>query len=207
MQVEIKQAVLRSIKKLPEVREVLETDVEAAFRGDPAASCHDEVIVAYPFLEAISIQRVAHLFYREDFPLVPRIMTEWAHGRTAIDIRPGREIGSHFLIDHGTGVVIGETSKIGSHVKLYQGVALIARSLSAGQALHGQKRHPTIEDNVTVYSGGSITGGDTVGAGGSTIGANFFLTHSVPPGSVVYYDKGRLQIRSKDNRPGGAVED
>jgi serine O-acetyltransferase len=151
--------------------------------------------------------KVAHLFYRENLPVVPRIMTEWAHSRTGIDISPGTEIGSHFFIDHGTGVVIGETSKIGSNVKLYQGVALIARSLSAGQAVHGQKRHPTIEDNVTVYSGSSIMGGDTVIGAGSTIGANVFLTHSVPPRSVVYFDKGKLQIRSKDNRPGGVIED
>jgi len=204
---EIEQAVLRSVKKLPEVRELLETDVEAAFRGDPAATDHDEVIVAYPFIEAVAIQRVAHLFYREDLPVVPRIMTEWAHSRTGIDISPGTEIGSHFFIDHGTGVVIGETSKIGSHVTLYQGVGLIARSLSAGRGLNGQKRHPTIEDNVTIYSGSTIMGGDTVVGAGSTIGANVFLTHSVPPRSVVYYDKGKLQIRSKDNRPGGAVED
>jgi len=195
------------MKRLPGVREVLETDIEAAFRGDPAATGHDEVIVAYPFIEAVAIQRVAHLFYQEGLPLVPRIMTEWAHSRTAIDISPGTEIGSHFFIDHGTGVVIGETSKIGSHVKLYQGVALIARSLSAGQALHGHKRHPTIEDNVTVYSGSSIMGGDTVVGAGSTIGANVFLTHSVPPRSVVYYDKGKLEIRSKDKHPGGVVED
>jgi serine O-acetyltransferase len=140
-------------------------------------------------------------------PLVPRIMTEWAHSRTGIDISPGTEIGSHFFIDHGTGVVIGETSRIGSHVKLYQGVALIARSLAAGQALHGKKRHPSIEDNVTIYSGSSIMGGDTVIGAGSTIGANVFLTHSVPPRSVVYHDKGRLQIRSKDNRAGRVVED
>ena len=195
------------MKRLPDVREVLETDIEAAFRGDPAATGHDEVIVAYPFIEAVAIQRVAHLFYQEGLPLVPRIMTEWAHSRTAIDISPGTEIGSHFFIDHGTGVVIGETSQIGSHVKLYQGVALIARSLSAGQALHGQKRHPTIGDNVTIYSGSSIMGGDTVVGAGSTIGANVFLTQSIPPRSVVYYDKGKLQIRSKDNRPGGVIED
>jgi len=204
---EIEQAVLRCLKKLPEVRELLETDIEAAFGGDPAAAGQDEVIVAYPFLEALAIQRVAHLFYMENLPLVPRIMTEWAHGRTGIDISPGTEIGSHFFIDHGTGVVIGETSRIGSHVKLYQGVALIARSLAAGQALHGKKRHPSIEDNVTIYSGSSIMGGDTVVGAGSTIGANVFLTHSVPPRSVVYHDEGRLQIRSKDNRAGRMVED
>src|SRR5271165_2243281 len=204
---EIEQAVLRCLKKLPEVRELLETDIGAAFGGDPAAAGQDEVIVAYPFLETVAIQRVAHLFYMENLALVPRIMTEWAHSRTGIDISPGTEIGSHFFIDHGTGVVIGETSKIGSHVKLYQGVALIARSLAAGQALHGKKRHPSIEDNVTIYSGSSIMGGDTVIGAGSTIGANVFLTHSVPPRSVVYHDKGRLQIRSKDNRAGRMVED
>jgi serine O-acetyltransferase len=204
---EFEQSVLRCLKQLPEIREVLETDIEAAYKGDPAAARHEEVIVAYPFVEAVAIQRVAHLLYLERLPLIPRIMTEWAHSRTGIDLSPGTEIGSHFFIDHGTGVVVGETSKIGSHVKLYQGVALIARSLGAGQALHGQKRHPSIEDDVTIYSGSSIMGGDTVVGAGSTIGANVFLTHSVPPRSVVYHDKGRLQIRSKDKRAGRVVED
>src|SRR5205085_10805493 len=124
---------------------------EAAFAGDPAAGNYDEIILAYPFLEAIAIQRSAHMLYCHDVPLVPRIMTEWAHSRTGIDIHPGAHIYSHFFIDHGTGVVVGETSVIGSHVKLYQGVSLIARSLGAGQALRGKKRHPTVEDNVTVY--------------------------------------------------------
>lgn len=204
---EAEQSVLRCLKRLPEIREVLETDIEAAYEGDPAAAGHDEVIVAYPFLEAVAIQRVAHLLYIEKLPMIPRIMTEWAHSRTGIDLSPGTEIGSHFFIDHGTGVVVGETSKIGSYVKLYQGVALIARSLSAGQALHGQKRHPSLEDKVTVYSGSTIMGGDTVVGAGSTIGANVFLTHSVPTRSVVYHDKGRLLIRSKDNRAGRLVED
>jgi serine O-acetyltransferase len=204
---EAEQSVLRCLKRLPEIREVLETDIEAAYEGDPAAVGHDEVIVAYPFLEAVAIQRVAHLLYIEKLPMIPRIMTEWAHSRTGIDLSPGTEIGSHFFIDHGTGVVVGETSKIGSYVKLYQGVALIARSLSAGQALHGQKRHPSLEDKVTVYSGSTIMGGDTVVGAGSTIGANVFLTHSVPTRSVVYHDKGRLQIRSKDDRAGPLVED
>jgi len=127
-------------------------------------------------------------------------MTEWAHARTGIDIHPGASIGSHFFIDHGTGVVIGETATIGSHCKLYQGVSLIARSLSGGQALRGKKRHPTLEDGVTIYAGATIMGGDTVVGAGSTVAASVFLTHSVPPRSLVFYEERQLQILDKDKR-------
>ena len=184
------------LKELPSVRRVLWTDIDAAYEGDPAAKSYEEIILAYPALEAIAIYRMAHLLY-DKVPLIPRIMTEWAHSRTGIDIHPGAEIGSHFFIDHGTGVVIGETTKIGSHVKLYQGVSFIARSLAAGQALRGKKRHPTIEDGVCIYAGTTIMGGDTVIGGNSTIGANVFVTKSVPPNSLVYYEEKQLRIVPK----------
>jgi serine O-acetyltransferase len=189
-----------SLCGIPRVREQLRTDVEAAFAGDPAASNSDEVILAYPFIETIAIQRTAHVLYALGVPLIPRMMTEWAHSRTGIDIHPGAHIGSHFFIDHGTGVVIGETSVIGCHVKLYQGVSLIARSLAGGQALRGRRRHPTIEDNVTVYAGATIMGGDTVVGAGSTIGASVFLTHSVPPRSLVFFEEKALRVLDKDKR-------
>lgn len=193
-------------EEIPRVRELLQTDVEAAFEGDPASRSVDEIIVAYPCLEAVAIQRLAHLLYREDLPLVPRMMTEWAHGRTGIDIHPGAEIGAHFFIDHGTGVVIGETCRIGCHVKLYQGVSLIARSLSGGRRLIGTKRHPTIEDNVTIYAGTTIMGGDTVVGAGSTIGASVFLTESVPERSLVYYEEKQLKVVPKIPKEERAVE-
>ena len=194
------------LERLPAVRALLTTDVAAAFAGDPAAARSDEIILAYPFLEAVSIQRLAHVLYGLGVPLVPRIMTEWAHSRTGIDIHPGAKIGAHFFIDHGTGVVVGETAEIGEHVKLYQGVALIARSLAGGQALKGVKRHPTLEDRVTVYAGTTIMGGDTVVGAGSTIGANVFLTHSVRPRSLVFFEDAKLTILDKDKR-GLTVED
>jgi serine O-acetyltransferase len=172
------------LKKLHTVRLLLKTDVQAAFDGDPAAQSFEEIILAYPGLEAITIQRIAHLLYNTGVPLLPRMMTEWAHGRTGIDIHPGAQIGEYFFIDHGTGVVIGETCEIGQHVKLYQGVGLVARSLAAGQALKGKKRHPTIEDNVTIYAGATIVGGDTVIGARSTIGANVFLMESVAPDMI-----------------------
>jgi len=195
------------LEALPGVREFLRTDVAAALQGDPAASTSEEIILAYPYVETIAIQRAAHVLYKLALPLIPRIMTEWAHSRTGIDIHPGAAIGSHFFIDHGTGVVIGETSVIGSHVKLYQGVSLIARSLAGGQALRGKKRHPTVEDNVTIYAGTTIMGGDTVVGAGSTIGASVFLTHSVPPRSAVFYEEKRLRILDKDKRGQGPFDD
>jgi serine O-acetyltransferase len=186
--------------KLPHVRELLQTDAEAAFKGDPAALSKEEVIVAYPFIEAIAVQRMAHELYLRNVPLIPRIMTEWAHSRSGMDLHPGAEIGSHFFVDHCTGTVIGETTVIGSHVKLYQGVGLVAKSLSAGQALKGTKRHPTLEDRVTIYAGATIMGGDTVVGEGSTIGANVFLTHSVPPASLVVNEDCRVKVMNKKER-------
>jgi len=188
------------LKGLPAVRRLLWTDIDAAYEGDPASKSYEEIILAYPALEAIAIYRMAHLLYNK-VPLIPRIMTEWAHSRTGIDIHPGAEIGSHFFIDHGTGVVVGETTKIGSHVKLYQGVSFIARSLGAGRALRGQKRHPTIEDGVCIYAGTTIMGGDTVIGAHSTIGANVFLTKSVPPNSLVYYEEKDVAIVQKRKKP------
>ena len=195
------------LKGLPMIRELLKTDVEAAYEGDPAAEGYEEVILSYPFLEAVAVQRAAHSLYLLQLPIIPRIMTEWAHGRTGIDIHPGAQIGSHFFIDHGTGVVIGETSIIGAHVKMYQGVSLIAKSLSGGQALRGVKRHPTVEDRVTIYAGTTIMGGDTVIGEGSTIGANVFLTHSLPPRSLVFYEEKQLRIFDKDKKPGTDAQD
>lgn len=181
---EANELVCHFLRRMPEVRALLKTDVQAAFDGDPAAQSFEEIILAYPGLEAIAVQRTAHLLYQAEVPLLPRMMTEWAHSRTGIDIHPGAQIGTHFFIDHGTGVVIGETCEIGAHVKLYQGVGLVARSLAAGQALKGKKRHPTIEDHVTIYAGATIVGGDTVIGAGSTIGANVFLMESVAPDMV-----------------------
>lgn len=186
---------------LPTVRELLQTDVKAAFDGDPAARSSEEIILAYPGLEAIAIQRCAHLLYQSGVPLLPRMMTEWAHGRTGIDIHPGAQIGSHFFIDHGTGVVIGETCIIGHYVKLYQGVGLVARSLAAGQALAGIKRHPTIEDHVTIYAGATIVGGDTVIGARSTIGANVFLMESVAPDMIYALGDQEHRIRDRKSTP------
>jgi serine O-acetyltransferase len=188
------------LANLPRLRELLQTDAEAAYNCDPAALSKEEIIVAYPFMEAVAVHRLAHELYKADVPLIPRIMAEWAHGRTGMDLHPGAKIGSHFFVDHCTGTVIGETTEIGNHVKMYQGVGLVARSLSAGQALRGQKRHPTIEDRVTIYAGATIMGGDTVVGEGSTIGANVFLTHSVPPGSLVVPDEVKVKIMSKADR-------
>lgn len=185
------------IERLPEIRELLQTDVEAAFQGDPAALSREEVIVSYPFIETIAVQRLAHQLYLKQIPLIPRIMTEWAHSRTGMDLHPGARIGTHFFIDHGTGTVIGETSEIGNHVKMYQGVALIGRSLSGGQALKGVKRHPTIEDRVTLYAGATVMGGDTVVGANSTIGANVFLTHSIPPYSLVVSEDVKVRVMDK----------
>jgi serine O-acetyltransferase len=191
---------LKFLSQLPTIRELLQTDAEAAFNGDPAALSKDEVIVAYPFIEAIAVQRLAHELYKLGVVLIPRIMTEWAHARTGIDMHPGAKIGSHFFIDHGTGTVIGETCEIGNSVKMYHNVSLVARSLAAGQALKGVKRHPTIEDKVTIYAGATIIGGETVIGAGSTIGANVFLMQSVPPNSLVLYEEVNVKILSKKEK-------
>lgn len=188
---------------LPEVRERLRTDIEAAYDGDPAAVCREEILLSYPFVEALAIQRAAHRLYRLGAPIVPRMMTEWAHGRTGIDIHPGARIGTHFFIDHGTGVVIGETCLIGNHVKIYHGVTLGARSFvkdDEGRIVKGGKRHPDVGDNVTIYPNATILGGKTVIGANSTIGANVFLMHSVPPNSLVVYEEKQLSVRDKTAR-------
>ena len=183
--------------RLAPVREMLWSDLDAAYEGDPSATSFEEVILAYPSLEAIAIQRLAHILYHQKLPLIPRMMTEWAHGRTGIDIHPGAQIGSHFFIDHGTGVVIGETCKIGSHVKLYHGVTLGARSFQKdenGKIRKGGKRHPNVEDGVIIYPNSTVLGGQTVVGARSTIGGNVFLTQSVPPDSLVSYEANQLQV-------------
>jgi serine O-acetyltransferase len=190
-------------QSLPEVRELLHTDIESAFEGDPSALSREEILLSFPGVEAIATQRLAHLLFQAHVPLVPRLMTEWAHSRTGIDIHPGARIGSHFFIDHGTGVVIGETCRIGSHVKLYHGVTLGARSFAkdgSGQIVKGGKRHPNVEDNVTIYPNSTILGGATVIGKNSTIGANVFLMHSVPPDSLVVYEEKQLSILDKKAR-------
>jgi serine O-acetyltransferase len=186
------------LSNLPRLREILQTDAEAAYRGDPAALSKEEIIVAYPFIEAIAVHRLAHELFDRHVQFIPRIMTEWAHSRTGIDLHPGARIGAHFFIDHGTGTVVGETCEIGEHVKMYQGVTLGARSTAGGQTLRGKKRHPTIEDNVTIYSGATILGGETVIGAGSTIGGNVFLTRSVPANSLVINKDVEVIVTSKD---------
>jgi serine O-acetyltransferase len=188
--------------RIPAVREILATDVQAAFEGDPAAQSTDETIFCYPGLFAIFVQRMAHEFYKMAVPLLPRIMTEHAHSRTGIDIHPGAKLGESFFIDHGTGVVIGETTEIGKNVKLYQGVTLGAVAPAFGQLLRGQKRHPTIEDDVTIYAGATILGGDTVIGRGAVIGGNVFITSSVPPLNQVSAEPPKLKYR--DRRPKSA---
>jgi serine O-acetyltransferase len=180
--------VLRLFEKLPELRRTLNMDVRAAFDGDPAAYSIEEVVFSYPSVQAISAYRVAHELYLADVPMIPRIFTEHAHSKSGIDINPGATIGESFFIDHGTGVVIGATAVIGRNVKLYQGVTLGALSVSRDQidGRRGQKRHPTIEDDVTIYAGASIHGGDTIIGKGSVIGGNVWLTKSVPPGSKIF---------------------
>jgi serine O-acetyltransferase len=188
------------MSQLGRLRKVLWTDVDAAYEGDPAATSYEEVIVAYPAIEAIAIQRMAHLLYEKKVPLIPRLMTEWAHTRTGIDIHPGAKIGPHFFIDHGTGVVVGETTEIGARVKLYHAVTLGARSFlkdEHGKIKKGGKRHPTLEDDVTIYPNSTVLGGETVIGARSTIGGNVFLIQSVPPDSLVYYEEKQLQIVPK----------
>ncbi len=191
------------LEELPAVREILRTDVEAAYEGDPAAASFEEIIVAYPFVETVAIQRMAHVLYRKELPLIPRMMTEWAHSRTGIDIHPGAQIGPYFFIDHGTGVVIGETSVIGSWVKLYQGVSLVARSFQKddqGRIVKGGKRHPDVGDHVTIYANTTILGADTHVGSNSTVGGNVFLLNSVPPDSLVFYEETQLKILPKKHR-------
>lgn len=182
--------------RLPRVREFLETDLQAAFDGDPAAFDKTEIILSYPGFFAITVNRLAHELFVLGVPLIPRIMTEYAHNKTGIDIHPGATLGKYFFIDHGTGIVIGETTVIGEHVKIYQGVTLGALSTNGGQALKGVKRHPTIEDNVTIYSGASILGGDTVVGKNCVIGGNTFVTKSVAPEMTVTIKNQELKFKS-----------
>ena len=195
-----KELTLQFLSELPALREILTTDVDAAFDGDPAAKSKEEIIVSYPYLEAISVQRMAHVLYETGVALLPRIMTEWAHARTGMDLHPGATIGHHFFIDHGTGCVIGETCEIGNHVKLYHGVTLGARSTSGGQQLRGIKRHPTIEDHVTIYPGATILGGETIIGTHSTIGGNVFIMDSVKPNSLVIYDGLDMRVLDKQEK-------
>lgn len=186
--------------KLPALRKVLATDVQAGYDGDPAAFNTDEIIFSYPGMYAITVNRIAHELYRLGIPLIPRMMTEHAHGLTGIDIHPGATIGEYFFIDHGTGVVVGETTVIGNYVKIYQGVTLGALSTRGGQSLRGVKRHPTLEDNVTVYSGASILGGETVIGNGAVIGSNAFITSSVPAHTRVSIKNPELQFKDRSRK-------
>jgi len=198
---------LEFLESLPRLREVLQTDMEAAYAGDPAAKSKEEVLVSYPFVEAIAVQRLAHELYLKNIALIPRIMTEWAHSRTGMDLHPGAQIGSHFFVDHCTGTVVGETAIIGDHVKLYHGVTLGAKSTSAVEQLRGKKRHPTIEDRVTIYPGATILGGETVIGAGSTIGGNVFLMESVAPNSIVLYNAPEARVLNKADRKKKAAAD
>ncbi len=189
---------LAFFQAIPEVRSVIQTDVEAFFDGDPAAYSVDEIIYCYPGLFAVTVYRLAHVLYELKVPMLPRIMTEHAHSVTGIDINPGATIGKYFFIDHGTGIVIGETTVIGEHVKLYQGVTLGALTTRGGQKLRGKRRHPTIEDNVTIYAGASILGGDTCIGHDSVIGSNVFITHSIPAWTTVSVKSQELNFKPRN---------
>ena len=199
------------LRKLADVRCLIQTDVEAAFQGDPAAANQEEVVLAYPGVEAVAVFRMAHVLFELGVAFLPRMMTEWAHSRTGIDLHPGAEIGSHFFIDHGTGVVIGGTAKIGNRVRLYQGVGLVARSLAKhvqrddkGLALGG-KRHPTVGDDVTIYANSTIVGGDTVIGDRCIVGGNVWLNRSIPPDSVALYEAQQLSIHPRGGNGGDWV--
>ena len=186
------------LKALPELREVLTTDIQAAYDGDPAARTIDEVVISYPGALAVTVHRIAHQLWRQEVPLVPRMMSEYAHSTTGIDIHPGAAIGPSFFIDHGTGVVVGETTSIGERVRIYQGVTLGALSLPKDEVnrLRGAKRHPSIEDDVTIYAGATVLGGETVIGAGSVIGGNVWITQSVPPGTKVFLAPSKLIYRN-----------
>ncbi|MBP3798780.1 MAG: serine acetyltransferase [Ruminococcus sp.] len=192
---------LEFVKRLRRIREYILTDVQAAYDGDPAAYSEDEIIYSYPGLFAILVNRIAHELFVLGVPIIPRMMTEYAHSQTGIDIHPGAQIGKYFFIDHGTGIVIGETTVIGDNVKIYQGVTLGALSTRGGQSLKNKKRHPTIEDNVTIYSGASILGGDTVIGKGAVVGGNAFITHSVPEGAKISVKNQQLSSDLDTSKP------
>lgn len=188
------------LRQLPELRKLIKTDVDAAYQGDPAARSVEEIILAYPCVLVISLQRLAHVLYHLRVPLLPRMLTEYAHERTGCDIHPGAQLGSHFFVDHCTGVVIGETATVGAHVKLYQGVTLGAKSFEVdeeGRPIKGVKRHPDIGDHVTIYAHATILGGDTQIGANSIIGSNVWLLKSVPDDSVVYFKGENIAIRSR----------
>ncbi len=188
---------LAFFSRIPQIRATVQTDLQAAYDGDPAATSMAEIIFSYPGMFAITVFRLAHELYLLGVPMLPRIMTEYAHNLTGIDIHPGATIDEYFFIDHGTGIVIGETTVIGKNVKVYQGVTLGALSTRGGQSLRGKRRHPTIEDDVTIYAGASILGGDTVIGKGSVIGSNVFITESVAPGTSVINKKQELQYKTR----------
>ena len=187
-------------QKLPELQRILLTDVQAAFDGDPAAQSKEEIIFSYPGFFAIFVYRIAHELYVQKVPLIPRIMSEYAHSSTGVDINPGATIGEYFFIDHATGVVIGETTEIGNHVKIYQGVTLGALSTRAGQLLSGVKRHPTVEDNVTIYSNASVLGGETVIGEGSVIAGSAFVTSSIPKGARVSLKNQEVNVQQTQEK-------
>ena len=191
------ETVLAFLERIPAVRAIAQTDLTAFFDGDPAAFSTDEIVFCYPGLFAVTVYRLAHELYLLKVPMLPRIMTEHAHSATGIDINPGATIGDHFFIDHGTGIVIGETAVIGSRVKIYQGVTLGALTTRGGQSLRGQRRHPTIEDDVTIYAGASILGGNTVIGRDCVIGSNVFITHSIPPCTTVSVKSQELQYKPR----------
>ncbi|MGN1422892.1 MAG: serine O-acetyltransferase EpsC [Oscillospiraceae bacterium] len=200
------QISLQFLDRLTAVRELIQTDLQAAFDGDPAAFNKDEIIFSYPGLFAIMVNRIAHELYLLGVPLIPRMMTEYAHTQTGIDIHPGAVLGKYFFIDHGTGIVIGETSVIGNNVKIYQGVTIGALSTRGGQKLAGKKRHPTIEDNVTIYAGASILGGETVIGHDSVIGGNAFITTSIPSNTRVSIKNQELEYKTGRNEPRSTSE-
>ena len=188
---------LAFFQRIPQIRAYVDTDLHASYDGDPAATGMDEIIFSYPGLFAITVYRMAHVLYELGVPMLPRMMTEHAHSVTGIDIHPGATVGKYFFIDHGTGIVIGETTVIGENVKIYQGVTLGALSTRGGQSLRGKRRHPTIEDNVTIYAGASILGGDTVIGQGCVIGSNVFITESIASGTTVTIKNQELQYRQR----------
>ena len=196
-QAHAQEVCLEFFRKIPQVRTMVQTDLQAAYDGDPAATGFAEIIFAYPGLFAITVYRLAHELYLLQVPMIPRIMTEHAHSITGIDIHPGATVGKFFFIDHGTGIVVGETTVIGDNVKIYQGVTLGALSTRGGQSLRGKRRHPTIEDNVTIYAGTSVLGGETVIGRDTVIGANAFITKSIAPCTTVSTQPQEMQMKTR----------
>jgi serine O-acetyltransferase len=195
-----RELAMELLGRLPALRTIIRTDVQAAYQGDPAARSMEEIILAYPCVLVISLQRIAHELYKLHVPLLPRMLTEYAHERTGTDLHPGAQIGTHFFIDHCTGVVIGETARIGNHVKIYQGVTLGAKSFEVdtdGNPVKGVKRHPDIDDHVTIYAHATILGGDTRVGAHSVVGANVWIMESIPANSIAYYKGENLVVRSR----------